>query len=215
MTARTPKRLTRPRWLNLRVVGGVVLVVAAVVLGARVVGASSRTAPVWTATRDLAAGTVLTDGDLQVVEVNLGDTGPLYLSANGEAPLGRALVDPVGAGALLPTAAVTAVPESRVVAIGVDPDRMPPGVAHGSVIDLYLTREPAGAADAAATGPSTELVGRDLTVQAVTAPATGGLSGATSDQYQLAVQLPAGVADQLVRALPTGTATVVLITGRS
>lgn len=214
MTARTPKRLTRPRWLNLRVVGGVVLVVAAVVLGARVVGASSRTAPVWSATRDLAAGTVLTETDLQVVEVNLGDTGSLYLGAGGTAPVGQVLADRIGAGALLPAAAVTSVPESRVVAIGVDPDRMPPGVAHGSVIDLYLTREPvAGSTDAA--GPTTELIGRALTVQAATAPATGGLSGATSDQYQLAVQLPADVADQLVRTLPTGVATVVLITGSS
>lgn len=211
MTTRSPRRLTRPRWLNLRVVGGLVLVVAAVVIGARVVAAGNRTSPVWTAARDLAAGTVLTETDLRPAEVNLGDTGGLYLTPAGDSPVGLVLGDRVAAGALVPHAAVESVPDSRLVAIGVDPDRIPPGVAHGSVVDLYLTREKnTGAADG---GPTTELVGRGLTVQAVTAPASGGLTGATSDQYQLAVQLPATAADQLVRTLPTGVATVVLVNG--
>lgn len=200
----------------MRVVGGVVLVVAAVVLGARVIGASSRTTPVWTAAHDLASGTVLTEDDLRPAEVNLGDTGSLYLAPGGDSPVGQVLGERVASGSLLPAAAVRKVPDSRVVAIGVDPARMPPGVGHGSVIDLYLTREPTtGAGATGADGPTTELVGRSLTVQAVTAPATGGLSGATSDQYQLAVQLPASVADGLVRALPTGVATAVLVNGAS
>ncbi|TKV61504.1 flagellar biosynthesis protein FlgA [Nakamurella flava] len=213
MTARSPRRLTRPRWLNVRVVGGIVLVVAAVVLGARVVGASSRTAPVWTASRDLAAGTVLTEDDLRPAEVNLGDTGSLYLGPGGDSPVGLVLGERIGQGSLLPAAAVRPVPDSRVVAIGVDPDRLPPGVVHGSVIDLYLTVEPT--AGATIGGTTTDRVGGSLTVQAVTAPATGGLSGASSNQYQLAVQLPAAKADELVKLLPKGVATVVLVSGTS
>ncbi len=87
---------------------------------------------------------------------------------------------------------------------------MPPGVAHGSTIDLYLTTGGAAGAEAKAT---TELIGRDLTVQSVTAPASGGLSGATSNRYQLSVLLPADTADKLVRILPTGEPIVVLVSG--
>jgi len=50
-------------------------------------------------------------------------------------------------------------------------------------------------------------------VQSVTAPATGGLSGATSNRYQLSVLLPADTADKLVRILPTGEPIVVLVSG--
>ncbi len=52
--APTPRRMSRPKWLNVRVVGGILLVIAAVVIGARVIGASSQTTAVWAAERDLA-----------------------------------------------------------------------------------------------------------------------------------------------------------------
>ena len=60
--APTPRRLSRPKWLNVRVVGGILLVIAAVVIGARVIGASAQTTAVWAAGHDLASGTVLDDG---------------------------------------------------------------------------------------------------------------------------------------------------------
>ena len=62
-------------------------------------------------------------------------------------------------------------------------------------------------------GELAALIGRDLTVQSVSAPASGGLSGATSNRYQLSVLLPADVADKLVRVLPTGEPIVVLVSG--
>ena len=50
-------------------------------------------------------------------------------------------------------------------------------------------------------------------MQSVTAPASGGLSGATANRYQLSVLLPADDADKLVRILPTGEPIVVLVSG--
>ena len=208
--APTPRRFARPKWLNVRVVGGVLLVVAAVVLGARVVGASSRTAQVWAADRDLAVGTVIAAGDLTVTEVNLGENRPLYLTPESESLVGRTVVTPVVAGELLAASAVQDTGSGRVVAIGVSPDNMPPGVDHGSTIDLYLTTGGAAGAEETAT---TALIGRDLTVQSVLAPASGGLSGATSNRYQLSVLLPSDTADKLVRILPTGDPIVVLVSG--
>jgi hypothetical protein len=191
-------------------VGGILRIIAAVVLGARVIGASSQTTAVWAAERNLAGGTVLGAGDLTAVEVNLGDNAALYLPAGSASPMGMTIVSPMAAGELLPVSAVEQSGTGRVVAIGVGPGNMPPGVDHGSTIDLYLTTGGAAGAEEKAT---TELIGRDLTVQSVTAPSSGGLSGATANRYQLSVLLPADTADKLVRILPTGEPIVVLVSG--
>ncbi len=209
--APVPRRTRRPRWLDVRVIGGLVLVIAAVVVGARVVGASSHTSPVWAATKDLAAGTVITATDLVAVDVNLADTATQYVAADTGtgAVVGASLEVPVKAGELVPVSAVQATKPGRVVVIGVAPDRMPPGVGHGSVIDLYLTRGGATSASPA----KTDQIAAGITVQSVTAPASGGLSGATSSRYQIAVLVSASTADALVKTLPEGDAIVVLVTG--
>ena len=209
--APVPRRTSRPRWLDIRVIGGLVLVIAAVVIGAKVVGSSSHTSPVWAATRDLAQGTVLTAADLVPVDVNLSGNASHYLSAGARAAsvVGSGLAFPVAAGELLPVSAVQSVKPGRIVVMGVSPDRMPPGVTHGSVIDLYLTT--GGATSTAEV--KTSLVSSGITVQSVTAPASGGLSGATSSRYQIAVLVSAALADTLVKTLPKGDAIVVLVTG--
>ncbi|HEY5881202.1 MAG TPA: SAF domain-containing protein [Nakamurella sp.] len=209
-SAPSPRRMSRPKWFNVRVVGGILLVIAAIVVGARVMAVGSQTAPVWAAQHSLAAGTVIGPGDLTAVEVNLGEQAGAYLSPGAESPEGMTLVTPLGAGELLAGSAVEKTGSGRLVAVAVAPEHMPPGVAHGSTIDLYLTQEGTPGSAAAAT---TELIGRDLTVQSVSAPASGGLSGATSNRYQVSVLLPTDVADELVRVLPTGDAIVVLVSG--
>ena len=207
--APVPRRTTRPKWLDIRVIGGLILVIAAVVVGARVVGASSHTSPVWAVTRDLAPGTVITAADLESVQVNLGDGATRYVSANSAGAVGTAVAVQLRVGELLPVSAITAGKPGRVVVIGVAPNHMPPGVAHGSVIDLYLTTGGTATASAAVT----DLVSAGVTVQSVTPPASGGLSGASSNQYQIAVLVTEALADSLVKTLPKGDAIVVLQTG--
>ncbi|WP_188939651.1 SAF domain-containing protein [Nakamurella endophytica] len=184
--------------------------VAAVVIGARVVGAAARTTAVLAAAHDLAPGTVLVSADLVPVDVRLGESLPLYLAAgDGTAAVGRTVEQPVRAGQLVPAAALAAPASGRVVVIGVPADAMPPGVAHGSTIDLYLTT-----GNRQTTGSTkTDRVASGITVQSVTAPASGGLSGAGSNRYQIAVLLDAAAADQLVRMLPQGDPVVVLRSG--
>jgi hypothetical protein len=206
-----PRRMRRPRWLDARVVGGVLLLVASIIVGARVIGASSHTSPVWAAAHDLAAGTVLRADDLVRADVNLGDEASGYLDA-ATVPSGRMLARGVSRGELLPAAAVGPVGDGRIVAVGVTPDRMPPGVQHGSVIDLYLTT---GGSGLAGTDARTRRLLAGVTVQSVAAPASGGLSGATSSRYQVALLLAPADADAVVRALPTGEPMVVLQTDRS
>jgi len=203
-TAPVPRRFHRPRWLDPRIIGGVVLVVVSVVIGAKVIAANSRTVPVWAAARSLAAGTVLVADDVVVQEVNLAEAGPRYLDTAVN-PAGRVIVTQVGEGELLPASALGPQQDGRVVVVDVDPERMPPGVVHGSRIDLYLTTEVEG-------GRQTSEVAAGLTVQTVRQPASGGLSGVASDRYQISVTLAPPAAADLVRRLPTGDVTAVLIT---
>ena len=81
--------------------------------------------------------------------------------------------------------------------------------SHGSVIDLYLTSGGATSSREAVT----TLISAGLVVQSVLAPASGGLSGATSNRYQIAVLASPSTADALVKTLPKGEAIVVLVTG--
>src|SRR3954471_16343060 len=98
-----PRLLTPPRWLDLRLVLGVLLVLGSVLLGARVVSAADATVPVWAAAGDLAAGTVLTADDLVAVDVRLDDAANAYLATSTQ-PAGRTLSRAVSAGELLPRA---------------------------------------------------------------------------------------------------------------
>ena len=206
---RAPRRLTRPRWMDPRVIGGILLVIVAIVVGSRVIAASARTTPIWAAARVLSAGTVVAQGDLEPVDVNLGESGSRYVSA-GSDPVGRAVNSEIKPGELVPAAALGESPSGRILVIPVPVDKFPPGVDHGSVIDLYLTDADA-ASDAEIT---TVLLRAGLTVQSVQAPSSGGLSGAAANQYQIAVLVDAATADALVKTLPRGEAVIVLVAGR-
>ena len=200
-----PRRMSRPSWLDPRIIGGLVLVIAAVVIGARVIGSSQHTTPVLSAAHDLAEGTVLTATDVVTVEVNLGDGTGMYLSADSVVA-GRALQEQVRSGELVPAGALGDPLTGRVLVVPVASERMPPGVGHGSVIDIYLIT---GDGENAVTTP----LAQQVTVQSVSNPSSGGLSSAGLSQYQVAVLLPADRADTLVRKLPTGDALVVLVSG--
>ena len=86
----TPRRVRPPRWLDLRLMLGVLLVLGSLLLGARIVSAADATVPVWAVADDLAAGTELTVDDLVAVDVRLDGTADAYLST-GTRPEGRTL----------------------------------------------------------------------------------------------------------------------------
>lgn len=204
-----PRRLTRPRWLDIRVIGGVLLLVVSVAIGAKVIGAASHTSPVWVANTDLASGTVLRPDDLIAADVNLGDRGASYVDAASDLS-GSVLNRPLGAGELVPASALDDIGDGRILSIAVTPDHMAPGVAHGSVADLYLVT---GRSAVIGEEITTELLQPAVTIQSVTAPASGGLSGAISSKYQVALLLSPAQAETLVRKLPLGEPVVVLHTG--
>jgi hypothetical protein len=181
-----PRRVRPPRWLDLRLVLGVLLVLVSVLLGARVVGAADTTVPVWAATGDLAAGTVLAGGDLVAVDVRLEDVAGRYLSTSTR-PEGRTLSRAVGDGELLPVSVLEDVPELVRLALPVQSGFVPPDLARGQVVDVYAVADAAAGATGAADGAVTPVV-VGAPVQAVTGRTDGVLSSsATTVQVVVSV----------------------------
>lgn len=196
--APVPRRVRPPRWLDLRLVLGVLLVLGSVLLGARVVGAADATVPVWAAQDDLAAGTVLTAEDLTVVDVRLDAAASGYLSATVQ-PRGRTLGRAVGEGELLPRAALEEPTGLVQVALPVQAGWVPPGLRRGQTVDVYAVADPAAGAAGTADGSVNVVVG-NAPVQAVSGAADGVLSTATTT-VQVVVSVPADDAPDVFAAV--------------
>lgn len=206
--APVPRRLGRPSWLDPRLVLGLLLVVGCALVGAKVLRASQQTIAVWKVERSLSAGTVLTESDLVRTDLHLADVSGAYVGAD-QAVAGMVLGRAVEAGELLPVAAVQSDQKpGRLMNLGVPVGNMPPGVRHGSTIDVYLVR---GSRSASGT-VTTQRVATAVTVQDVIAPSGGGLSGAGHANHQVVLLLDPATADTLVKQLPTGEPLVLLAT---
>jgi hypothetical protein len=140
-----PRRTTRPSWLDLRLVLGVVLVLVAVLLGAVVLSAADQRAPVWAVSHDVAAGTVLKANDLKSVRVQLGSAAQQYLST-GEAVAGKQVQHALRAGELLPRAEV-AEPEAGItITLPVRFENAPPRLSGGDRITVWVSTKACRAA---------------------------------------------------------------------
>lgn len=130
-----------PGWRDPRLWVGLLVVTLSVVLGARVVGAADRTIEVWSVAGDHVEGDVLAPEDLVVARVHLAEASAGYLRAQEQLPAVIRLTRAVADGELLPRAAVGAEEsgdERLRVPIAVDAHLVPPSVAAGSVVDVYL-----------------------------------------------------------------------------
>jgi hypothetical protein len=204
-----PRRVRPPRWLDLRLVLGVLLVLGSVLLGARVVAAADATVPVWSAAGDLAAGTQLAAEDLVAVDVRLDDVAGAYL-ATSTRPEGRTLARAVRSGELLPRTALEEPAELVQLALPVQAGYVPPGLDRGQVVDVYAVADPAAGATAAGDG-SVALVVAAAPVQAISGRTEGVLSTATTT-VQVVVSVPVGDAPGVLAAIG-GRPLVVVVHG--
>ncbi|UMG91771.1 hypothetical protein [Nocardioides sp. TF02-7] len=135
-------RVTRAGWRDPRLWIGVLLVAGSVVLGARVLAAADDSVAVWALAGDVGPGTVLDEGDLVAVRVGFADDTDLdrYLPTDEALPEGALLVRGLGAGELLPRAALGDANAAGTVRLPLDvePHRVPPTVDVGSVVDVWV-----------------------------------------------------------------------------
>jgi len=197
-TGPAPRRVRPPRWLDLRLLLGVLLVLGSVLLGARVIGAADATVPVWAAAGDLSAGSRLTADDLVAVDVRLDKAAGAYLDT-GSRPEGGTLNRAVHAGELLPRSALAGTAPLVDLALPVQAGYVPPSLARGQVVDVYAVADGTAGRTAPSAGSVTPVVLK-APVQAVSGRSTGVLSSTTTT-LQVVVRVAPETAAGILEAI--------------
>lgn len=135
-------RAATPGWRDPRLWVGVVVVAVSVVAGAKLISAADETVAVWATASDLGAGDEVGPDDLVATRVHFAETGDLagYFTVEEQLPADLELTRGVGAGELLPRAAVGEAGDSGMleVPVAVAAEQVPRSVRSGSVVDIYL-----------------------------------------------------------------------------
>lgn len=203
----------RPAWRDPRLWLGVLLVAGSVVVGARLLAAADDTVAVWAVRAERGAGTPLRTDDLVVERVRFTDAAAQerYFTAERPVPADLVLVRAVGAGELLARSAVgpaAAEPVLRVP-LEVDPNRVPPDVGAGSVVDVWVSDGPGRSAGAGAgSGGGGPALSEVTVVAAPSYEDTFGVTGArqlvvaVDDDRAVAFErLLGGLEDPVIRIL--------------
>ena len=179
-------RLRPPRWLDPRLITGVLLILLSIVLGAAVVSASDKSVRVWAVKDALPAGTAITGEDVTARRVRLfGRDLKLYVDADVAFPAGKVLLRDVGAGELLPAAAVGDLAgrkAGRIVSIPVERAHALGGeIRRGMQVDVVATFKATGG------GVTTVAILRNVTVVGVSRSSSG--FGASARDFGILVEV--------------------------
>jgi hypothetical protein len=168
----------RPRRRNwaLAVAGGLVVVVCAMVFATGWAQAGDRQ-PVLAVTRPVAAGHVLSPGDLTVVRASV--SGPVTLMpASGEpAVVGHPAAVPLPAGTLLASGDIgrpVLGAGQQELGVAVKAGQYPPDLSAGQTVDVLST--PAPSAESPSSSPGAALPAGQAVVVAVDPSATAGVT---------------------------------------
>lgn len=201
-------RAKQPSWLDPRLLLGTLLVLVSIVVGARVVGGAAHSEQVWQVTKDLAPGAVLSADDLRPTRVNLFFNGPRYVALSGPGPTGYVLRRGVGAGELLPAAALARPGQDvdfREVTVAVGREHLPPELRAGQQVDVYVT--PQSRSGDSAAPPRLVLPG--LTV--LSRSTDSSFSGSSADEEPVVLQVPPAEVQVLLAALAGGRIDLALV----
>lgn len=203
-------RLRRPGWRDPRLLAGVAMVAASVLLGSWAVRTAQATVPVYVSRAALVPGDRVVSQDLAVVDVRLGTVNlDHYLRADAPIDQDVVAVRAVGRGELVPASAVGSAADLDLRPVSVTLTRAPSGdVVPGALVDLWFT-PPAPDEDDEPTEPR-ELAG-GLTVAEVSTP-TGAFRAAGGSSVQVLV--PSALLPEILTALSAeGTVDVVPVLG--
>ncbi|WP_156411419.1 hypothetical protein [Nocardioides sp. Soil805] len=207
----TAARAKPPGWRDPRLWVGVALVAVSVVAGARLLGGADDSVTVWSAATDLAPGDRLGADDLVATSVRFEEPADLdrYLATDGPLPDDLQLVRGLGAGELVPAAALGSAEESDTVSLSLSfpTELVPSGIETGSVVELWVV--PGDDAR------RTELAGPVLDdVVVMDAPSAAEALGSVAVGRQLVLGIPRDESQALAELLAASEEQRVRVLGR-
>ncbi|WP_395693015.1 hypothetical protein [Nocardioides sp.] len=198
-------RAHRSGWRDPRLWVGLLIVAVSVVAGARLLASADDTVAVWAVAADAGPGARLDPDDLVPHRVRFAHDADLggYFTVDDPLPSELRLVRAVGAGELLPRAAVgesgTAT-DSVELPVAVDAELVPPSVHAGSVVDVYLAGARGGALLTRAT--------------VVDAPGMETTFGSATGRRQLVLAVPAADASAFLEQVGRAREPVLTVVRR-
>jgi hypothetical protein len=198
----TATRAQPPGWRDPRLWVGVAIVAVSIIAGARILGAADESVTVWAAARDMAPGDTVRADDLVSTSVRFGDDSVLdhYLLASDPLPDDLLLTRGLGAGELVPAAALGSGEEADtvIVSLAFPPELIPTNIGAGSMIELLvIPDEGAGEGKSETSEPTTVL--SDVVV--MDAPSAADSLGSVSRGRQLVLGIPEAESDALTEIL--------------
>ena len=207
-------RLQRPRWRDARLLVGVLLVLASVVLGSVVVRSADDRVAMYAARQALVPGQPLAEGDLVRVDVQLGGQSARYLSAVAGLAPDRFVLREVQPGELVPAAAVGGRDQVDVQPLTLTVDGgSAAALLVGSQVDVYVNT-PSG------DGPvgTQKFSGPELALQRVSVASlpheSNGLGGGSAGERAVQVMVPTAQIKEVIGKVDQGArVTVVPVPG--
>lgn len=200
-------RSTPPGWRDPRLWIGVAIVAASVLVGVKVLASADESVQVWAVADDAAAGAVVALDDLEAVRIRFVDAvdSARYFLVEDALPTDARLVREVGAGELLPQAAVGAGADTGIlrVSVLVPPGGVDPEIGPGARVDVWVTDD---------QGTASRPVLEDVVV--LSRPSLESSFGAAGGEVQLVLGVPDADADALSEVLAAAMADRIHVLGR-
>ena len=177
-TARKASRLALPRWADPKLLFGVLLVIVAMLLGARVFAMADNTVEIYAVKADMKTGDALEGSSVVPVRVRFtaSDNAEAYVSATESIPQSMKVTHDLRAGEFLPRSAfATTTPQELLdMAIPVKDEAIPP-LNSGDHVNVVVQPQ-------ATSGESSEavMVLKDVPVVQVPSSGGGGITGSNA-----------------------------------
>jgi hypothetical protein len=173
--ARKASRLALPRWADPKLLFGVLLVIAAMLLGARMFAMADNTTEVYAVKADMKTGDALVDGSVVPVRVRFtgSDNANSYVAATEAIPKGMKITHDLHAGEFLPRSAFSPTTPQQLldIAIPVKDGALPP-LSTGDHVNIVVQPAASSGQSAAAV-----MVLKDVPVVQVPSAGGGGITG--------------------------------------
>jgi hypothetical protein len=193
----------------------VALVAVCGLLNVGLVSALSHRSSYLAMAHTVAAGQIVTDGDLRVVELSGGSSLNALPASQRASIVGRAATVTLEARSLVPADAVGApsglVAGQTLVALGLKAGQYPPALRQGDHVMIVGTGT--GSGTGSASGLANDAAGTALVADSAVMAVGSAAPGSGSDQVVVSVAVDSAAAPRVAGAASVGKVSLVLLGG--